>query len=204
MRLLRAGHAVARRLNCGVMRHRTLTAIVLAMGLAFLPSMLPIESAFSQEQRTYEYFGVVLEVPEGYVGPVTMDSGIAFTIPGTVGVPAPTFSIQRFDTGRDIPEGTDDEEYPFLIGQVNRMLDSVRRTRANYNASSPERIRIGGVRVARASWTGDAQGQPMNGLVYSFFSGTAIVFALIQGPGHTLDEKLERAVAAIEGAQVTR
>jgi hypothetical protein len=204
MRSRRASNGVARPLNCGVMRHRTLTAGVRAVGLISLLLTLPIESAFSQEQRSYEYFGVVLEVPEGYVGPVTMGSGIAFTIPGIVGVPTQTLGVQRFDTGRDIPDGTEDEEYAFLVGQVDRMLDSVRRTTANYNASLPERISIGGVRAARASWTGDRQGQPMNGVIYSFLSGTAIVFALVQGPGHTFDEKLERAAAAVEGAQVTR
>jgi len=42
MRSLRAGHVVARRLNCGVMRHRTLITIVL-LGAAF--------SAFAQSYR---------------------------------------------------------------------------------------------------------------------------------------------------------
>jgi hypothetical protein len=62
------------------MRHRTLTAVVLArtiaVALLLALSTAPFGGAFPEVRQTVEYFGVVLEIPEGYVGPVTTVNGI--------------------------------------------------------------------------------------------------------------------------------
>ena len=146
--------------------------------LAFALLVLLIASAVSAEQ--YRDGVVVLEVPEGFEGPVEGSPDpqakvVAYTKPYTAANGGTLFQISEYDMGdalRGMPENERGEAAAYYLAQF---LGGVERRRTNFSATAPQRIELGGLPGARVTWTGEAAGQRASGVMYCVVIGTVVV-----------------------------
>ena len=159
-----------------------------------------LAEAFSNEVLTPD-------VPAGFEGPVTESPGpgldiVAYTKPhaGTDG--GTLFQITTYDFGSDL-EGMPEEERgnvsEFYLGQF---LDGVERKRTTFQASTPERIQLGGLPASRVMWTGKVNGLPVSGVMYCVVIGTIVVNLHTQDVDGAPRENRVAAMNAFEALRV--
>ena len=173
--------------------------------LAVVLLVLLTASGVSAQQYRDEL--LVLEVPEGFEGPVEESPDpqaktVGYIKPYARADGGTLFQITEYDMGdalRGMPEGERGATADFYLAQF---LGGVERRRTNFTATAPQRIELGGLPAARATWTGAAAGQRASGVMYCVVVGTVVVSFHTQDIEGAPPENRAAAVRAFESVVV--
>lgn len=181
---------------------KTIMKVLIAVLVAFVAIQTPAVAEEYKDQL------ITLDVPEGFEGPIRDSSAapqavvVAYSKPYQNGDGGTLFQITEYDMGeglRDMPESARGETAEFYLLEF---LGGVERRRTNFVATKPERIELAGIPGARVSWTGEAAGQQMSGVMYCVVIGTVVVSFHTQDLGGAPRENRVAAMMAFEGVRL--
>jgi len=152
---------------------------------------------------------VVLDIPQGFEGPIEQSAGpqakvVGYTRPYPNRDGGTLFQITEFQMGealRAMPEDQRGATAEYYLGQF---LGGVERRRTNFAAAKAEKIMLGGIPGARVTWTGDVDGQRTSGVMYCVVIGTVVVSLHTQDVDGAPPENRAAATKAFEGVAVSR
>ena len=150
---------------------------------------------------------LVLEVPEGFEGPVEgspdpQAKTVAYSKPYATAGGGTLLQITEYDMGdalRGMPEEGRGATADYYLAQF---LGGVERRRTNFAATAPQRIELGGLPAARVTWTGEAGGQRASGVMYCVVIGTVVVSFHTQDIDGAPPQNRAAAVRAFETVAV--
>lgn len=165
-----------------------------------------LSSAHPAAATDFQFYGVRIAIPEEFTGPVRASPSsraetVAFSSLHGSGAANNVVQLTRYDLGQPIRLTTTDESFEAASKYLLEMLRGIERRRTSYTQTSPEMVRLGGNVGARAAWKGQLNGAAVNGVMYSFMTGSQAIFLHAFGPGDAPDSQLLRAIRAIEALQ---
>jgi hypothetical protein len=186
---------------------RVIARTLATMNTGLTVALLVLVTASGASAQQYRDELLVLEVPEGFEGPVEESPGpqaktVAYTKPYARADGGTLFQITEFDMGealRGMPEGERGATADFYLAQL---LGGVERRRTNFTATAPQRLELGGLPAARATWTGVAAGQRASGVMYCVVVGTVVVSFHTQDIESAPPENRAAAIRAFESVVV--
>lgn len=151
----------------------------------------------------YYFQGITIDVPKGFDGPIeskpnALSEAVGFTVPGIVGSPPNTLQMVRMQLPAMLPPMNDDERFQVLTMHLTKMLKALEARRTSYSQTAIERVRLGGLLAARATWSGNAQAFPMSGVFYCVLIDTGVFFLQASGPGEKPDQHQVQAIEALK------
>jgi hypothetical protein len=126
----------------------------------------------------FRFEGGSVEVPPGFIGPMEQRRGddlvmYAFTKRHPVRGTATLMQISVFRPPPGDPSATAGEGDGMRMAEkcVREFVEGVERRRTDFSRGDVESVAIDGRAVARISWRGRLQGEPMRGVMYCHIRG---------------------------------
>lgn len=150
---------------------------------------------------------ILLDVPEGFEGPIQQSPGPQAKVVG-YSKPYPNkdggtlFQITEYEMGEALRGMSEDKRGETADYYLRQFLGGVERRRTNFAAAKAERIVLGGIPGARVKWTGDVGGQRTSGVMYCVVIRTVVVSFHTQDIDGAPPENRAAATKAFESVAV--
>jgi len=127
--------------------------------------------------QVYNIADISISIPSGFEGPIKDNKDEAdvtgFTFPHDGGG-ATLFQITTINPGKSFPEMSEDELKAGAKQYLLQFLEGVKRKRNNFKQDNVNFIKVSGQPIAKVTWTGDARGKSLHGVMYSFIYNSKI------------------------------
>jgi hypothetical protein len=129
---------------------------------------------------SYEDERLVLDIPEGFQGPLRGAPGpgvlmIGYTKPYPSGLNGTLLQINEIDLKAKARKLTDDKRAEAARKCLADLMQAVKKRRRNFSSSKPEQVTLDGHVAARTEWLGDAEGHAMTGVMYCAVIGGVMI-----------------------------
>ena len=170
---------------------KTLFAVVL-MAFATVASATDISVGPFRVRLALQFGGPTSATPDANSETVAYSSG------GRPGHPPTIIQFTRHTVGAAPPNADDALYAQWANSYLQQMLNEIERRSTGYVQSPATQIRLVGHVGARATWVGDLQGVPTNGVMYCVIIGTNVWFIHVFGYGEQPERALQSVIAAVE------
>ena len=159
--------------------------------------------------QAYDFADGSINVPDGFEGPFTQAMGqgassTAFKFPHGKAGASTLLQITTWDSGQIFPEMSIDELKKGSKNYLLQFLSGIEKRRENFKHGQIEFIEISAQPTAKISWSGDAQGENLHGIMYCLIFNSK-VYSFHTQDFVSFNEKYTRmAVNAFESIKLNK
>jgi hypothetical protein len=151
---------------------------------------------------TFAFSGVILDVPEGFEGPIQDERESAKVVAFVKKYPrsreGTLLQISIWDFGQALLGMPEEARMEGTQHYLEQFLSGVGRRREEFMVTSRGNSSLSGIPSARAEWTGIAEGRRMSGVMYCVIVGTRVMSFHTQDFEDAPPQNRASALSAIE------